>query len=97
MRHSNLEGHLFILRLMNSLTYERCHDRPKTALHVICDCDALAELRFCHLYSHFMDASDYRKISAKQSTALPSRCRTGGGLNLRKEIHSSRSEIVMVQ
>jgi hypothetical protein len=62
-----------------------------------CDCGVLAELRFCDLYSHFMEASDYHKTSTKQGTALPSRCRTAGGLNLCKEIHSSRSKVVMVQ
>jgi hypothetical protein len=59
--HTNLEGHLFILSLMNSLSYERFHDRPETALCVICDCDVMTELRCWHLYSHFMEASDYHR------------------------------------
>jgi hypothetical protein len=47
--HCHLRGHLFKLVKINSPTYRRCHHETEMALHVLCDCEAVAELWFCHL------------------------------------------------
>jgi len=47
--HCHLKGHLFKLRLVNSLKYDRCKKALETASHILCDCDTLATLRFRHL------------------------------------------------
>jgi hypothetical protein len=33
----------------------------KTVLSVLCDCEVLAELKFCPLEAHFMKPSDYHE------------------------------------
>jgi hypothetical protein len=55
--HCHLKGHLFKLGPVNSPTCERCHNKEETASHVLCDCEASAELRFCHERSHFVKPS----------------------------------------
>jgi hypothetical protein len=56
------KGHLFKLGLVNSPTCERCHSNEETALHVLCECEALAKVSFCHLVTYFMGPSNYRGI-----------------------------------
>jgi hypothetical protein len=42
---------------------ERCRKETQTALHILCECETLDELRFRRLVKHFMEPSDYDKIS----------------------------------
>jgi hypothetical protein len=42
--HCHLRGHLFKLRKVNSPSCRRCYHETQTASHVLCDCEALAEL-----------------------------------------------------
>jgi hypothetical protein len=57
--HCHLKGHLFKLGLMDDLTCERCLEADESATHILCDCEAIAHLRFCHLGQFFMEPSDF--------------------------------------
>jgi hypothetical protein len=57
--HCHLKGHLFKLGLANDPICERCLEEDKSATHVLCDCEAVAHIRFCHLGQFFMEPSDY--------------------------------------
>jgi hypothetical protein len=39
--------------------WERCLEEDESATHVLCDCEAIAYLRFHHLGQFFMEPSDY--------------------------------------
>jgi hypothetical protein len=60
--HCHLKGHLFKLRLVNSLECDRCKQALETASHVLCDCEALATLRYKYLGWHFMKPGDSEDI-----------------------------------
>jgi hypothetical protein len=38
---------------------ERCLEEDESATHILCDCEAIANLRFRHLGQCFMEPSDY--------------------------------------
>jgi hypothetical protein len=40
-------------------TCERCLEEDESATHILCDCKAIANLRFRHLGQFFMEPSDY--------------------------------------
>jgi hypothetical protein len=61
--HCHLKGHLCKLGLVNGPNCNRCTQASETALHVLCDCEALATLRFRHLGYHFMKPGDFEDIS----------------------------------
>jgi hypothetical protein len=56
--HCHLKGHLFKLGLMNDPTCERCLEADESATHVLCDCEAIAHLRFRDLGQFFMEPGD---------------------------------------
>jgi hypothetical protein len=60
--HCHLKGHLFKLGLVNSPECNRCKQASETTLHVLCDCEALATLRFRYLGHHFMKPGDFEDI-----------------------------------
>jgi hypothetical protein len=60
--HCHLNGHLFKLGLSNSPTCDRCQKVNETATHILCECEALAYLRFRHLGRYFMEPSDYLDV-----------------------------------
>jgi hypothetical protein len=51
--HCHLQGHLFKLGISDSPICGKCHMQIETAPHILCECVALAELRFCHLDTIF--------------------------------------------
>jgi hypothetical protein len=57
--HCHLKGHLFKLGLTDIPTCERCLEEDESATHILCDCEAIAYLRFHHLDQFFMEPSDY--------------------------------------
>jgi ribonuclease HI len=61
--HRNFKGHLFKPGLINSPECQRCKQASETASHVLCDCEALATLRFRHLGHNFMKPDDFEDIS----------------------------------
>jgi hypothetical protein len=64
--HCHLKGYLFNLRLVNSPECGRCKQASETASHVLCDCEALATLRFRPLGHHFMKPDDSEDISVSK-------------------------------
>jgi hypothetical protein len=57
--HCHLKGHLLKLGLTDDPTCERCLKEDKSATHILCDCEAVADVRFRHLGQFFMEPSDY--------------------------------------
>jgi hypothetical protein len=55
----HLKGHLFKMDLTEDPICERCLEEDESATHILCDSEALANLRFRHLGQFFMDPSDY--------------------------------------
>jgi hypothetical protein len=51
-----------------------------SATHILCDCEAIAYLRFCHLGQFFMEPRDYIWRPHKQSPTVYSKCRINKGL-----------------
>jgi hypothetical protein len=45
--------------LTDDPTYERCLEEDESATHDVCDCEAIAHLRFPHLGQFFMEPSDF--------------------------------------
>jgi hypothetical protein len=56
--HFHLKGHPFKLGLINDPICERCQE-DESATHILCDCEAVAQIRFRHLGQFFMEPSDY--------------------------------------
>jgi hypothetical protein len=54
----HLKGHFFKLGLTDNPTYERLLEEYESATHILCDCEAIAYLRFLHLGQFFMEPSD---------------------------------------
>jgi hypothetical protein len=57
--HCHFKGHLFKLGLTDDSTCERCLEEGESATHILCDCEAIAHLRFRHMGQFFMESSDY--------------------------------------
>jgi hypothetical protein len=57
--HCHLKGHLFKVRLTGDPTCERFLEEDESATHILCDCEAIAHLRFRHLCRFFMEPSDF--------------------------------------
>jgi hypothetical protein len=64
--HRNLKGHLFKLGLVDSPRCDRCKEASETASRVLCDCEALAILRFRHLGHYFLQPADFANISVSK-------------------------------
>jgi hypothetical protein len=62
----HLKGHLFKLGLVNSPECNRYKQASEMASHILCDCDALATLRFRHLGHHFTKPGDFEDISVSK-------------------------------
>jgi hypothetical protein len=52
--HCHLKGHL-----TDDPICERCLEEDESATHILCDCEAVAHIRFRHLGQVFMEPSDY--------------------------------------
>jgi hypothetical protein len=57
--HCHLKGHLFKMGLTDDPTCESCLEEDESATHILCDCEAIANLRIRHLGQFFMEPSDY--------------------------------------
>jgi hypothetical protein len=51
--------HLFKLGLTDDPICEWCLEEDKSATHILCDCEAVAHVKFCHLGLFLMEPSDY--------------------------------------
>jgi hypothetical protein len=54
--------------------------KDKSAMHILCDCEAIAYFRFHHLGQFFMEPSDYYDAPIKQSPTFCCKCRVYKGL-----------------
>jgi hypothetical protein len=52
--------------LIDSPDCDRCKQASETASHVLCDCEALAAIRFRYLGYHFMKPGDFKHISVSR-------------------------------
>jgi hypothetical protein len=57
--HYHLKGHLFKVGLTDDPTCEWRLEKDDSATCILCDCEVIAYLRFCHLGQFFMRPSDY--------------------------------------
>jgi hypothetical protein len=57
--HCHLKRHLFKLGLSDNPICERCLEEDESATHILCDCEAVAHVRFRHLGQFFTEPSDY--------------------------------------
>jgi hypothetical protein len=55
----HLKGHHFKLDLVKSLRCERYLEEVGSVTHILCDCEAMAYLRFCHMGYYSMEPSNY--------------------------------------
>ena len=49
--------------LINNRTCRKCGTEEETSVHILCECEALASLRYAYLGSFFLDPEDIRKLS----------------------------------
>jgi len=61
--HNTLRRHLYIMGLNNNPTCRKCGTEEETSVHILCECEALASLRYTYLSSFFLDPEDIRKLS----------------------------------
>jgi hypothetical protein len=57
--HCHLKVQLFKLGLTDDPICERCLEEDTSATRILCDCEALAYVRFCHLGQVFKEPSNY--------------------------------------
>jgi hypothetical protein len=57
--HCHLKGHIFKVGLTDDPICEKYLEEDETATHILCDCEAIAYLRFRYLGQFFMEPSDY--------------------------------------
>jgi hypothetical protein len=55
-----LKGHLFKMGLTDSPICERCLEKDESATHILCDCEAIAYLKFRHMGHYCMEPGDYQ-------------------------------------
>jgi len=56
--------------LSNNPTCRKCGTGEKTSVHILCECEALASLRYTHLGSFVLDPEDVRKLGMGASGTL---------------------------
>ena len=56
--HCNSKGHLSKLGHVNTPECDRCNQVSEMASLVLCDCEALATLRFRHVGCHLVQPDD---------------------------------------
>jgi hypothetical protein len=54
--HCHLKGHFFKIGLTDDPTCERCLEEDESTTHILCDCEAIGNLRFHHLGQFFYGA-----------------------------------------
>jgi len=48
--------------LSNKPTCRKCNTEEETSVHILCECEALASLRYTYLGSSFLDPEDIREL-----------------------------------
>jgi hypothetical protein len=60
--HNTFRRHLHIMGLSNNPIYRKCGTKEETSVHVLCECEAVASLRYTYLGSFFLDPEDIRVL-----------------------------------
>jgi hypothetical protein len=62
--HNTLRRHLYIsiIGLSNNPTCRKCSTEEETSVHILCECEALASLRYTYLGSFILDTEDIRVL-----------------------------------
>jgi hypothetical protein len=60
--HSILRRHLQIMGLINNPISRKCGTQEETSVHILCECEALASLRYTYLSFFFLDPEDIREL-----------------------------------
>ena len=60
--HNTLRRHLHIMGLSNNPICRKCGTEEETSVHILCEGEALASLRYTYLGSFFLDPEDIRKL-----------------------------------
>ena len=47
--HNTLRRHLYVMGLSNNLTCRKCGTEEETSVHILCECETLASLRYTYL------------------------------------------------
>jgi len=75
--HNTLRRHLHLMGLSDSPLRRRCGAEDETSAHILCECEALASLRYAYMGSFFLMPEDFKSISFgsisnfSKSTGLP--------------------------
>jgi len=56
--HNTLRRHLHVTGLNDNPTCRKCGTEKEASAHILCECEALASLRYAHLGSYFLDPGD---------------------------------------
>jgi hypothetical protein len=60
--HNTLRRHLHLMGLSDSPLCRRCGGEDETSAHILCECEALASLRYAYLGSFFLEPEDIKSI-----------------------------------
>jgi len=60
---NTLIRNLYIMGLRNNPTCKKCGNEEESSVHILCECEDLASLRYTYLGSFFLDPEDIRKLS----------------------------------
>ena len=60
--HNTLRRHLYVTGLSNNPICRKCGTEQKTSFPVLCECEALASLRYTYLSSFFLDPEDIKVL-----------------------------------
>jgi len=61
--HNTLRRHLHIMGLSNNPLCRKCGTEEETSVHILCEGEALASLRYTYLGSFFLDLGNIRVLS----------------------------------
>jgi hypothetical protein len=61
--HNILRRHLRLMGLSDSPLCRRCGAEDDTSAHILCECEALASLRYAYMGSFFFMPEDFKSIS----------------------------------
>ena len=57
-----MKRHLYIIGLSNNPICRKCGTEEETPVHILCECEALASLRYTYLGSFLLDPEDAGKL-----------------------------------
>jgi len=63
--HNTLRRHLHIMGLSNNPICRKCGTEEETSVQILCECEALASLRYTYLGSFFSDPEDIRVLGMR--------------------------------